>query len=90
MGETPAWVIDALDAQLRRVDETLATLERLRGALASTGEGMLWRSSAAEHFHRLVVVRVASIDGLTLALSELGESVRRARVRALRGEERGL
>lgn len=81
-----SWAIDALGTQLRRLGEMLATLARLRGTLVSTAEGMLWRSNAADHFHRNAEVQVASIDGLVLALTELEDGVRRARVRAIRAE----
>lgn len=94
MGETgwtvgDSWATDVLSTQLGRVGEMLATLARLRGALVSTTEGMLWRSSAADQFHRNAEVQVTSIDGLVLALTELEDGMRRARLRAIRAEYDG-
>ena len=84
--ETNVWAADVLRAQQRRVGESIATLERLRGAMVSAGAGIQWRSRAAEQFSRRVEVQVASIDGLVLALRELDGAMRRAGTRVFHVE----
>ena len=84
--ETNAWVADSLRAQQRRVGESIATLERLRGALVSAGAGIQWRTRATKQFSRRVEVQVASIDGLVLALRELDGAMRRAGTRVFHVE----
>ena len=84
--EAGSWMVDVLDTQIARVRGTRCQLEGLRVRLASIGEEMVWRSRAADGFHRDVEERVDGVERLIAVLHELERSIRSSRARLLRPE----
>lgn len=85
-GGGASWAIDVLDTQLVRVRGARGQLEGARFRLASIGEDIVWRSRAADEFHRDMEERVDGVDRLIAVLWEFERSIRSSRARLLRAQ----